>query len=116
MSKLGIVRVRGTVHIKQDIKKTLELLNLNKKNHCVIVQENPQIKGMINKTKNYITWGEIDETTENELKKAKGDVKIFKLNPPRKGYGRKGIKISFSLKGALGYRSNKMNDLIKRMI
>ena len=42
--------------------------------------------------------------------------KNFRLNSPRKGYGRKGIKVSFNEGGALGYRGNKINDLIKRMI
>ena len=42
--------------------------------------------------------------------------KIFRLNSPKKGYGRKGIKVSFNNGGALDYRGDKINDLIKRMI
>ncbi len=38
---------------------------------------------------------------------------IFRLHPPRKGY--EGIKRSFKEGGALGYRGEKINKLIRRM-
>jgi large subunit ribosomal protein L30 len=41
---------------------------------------------------------------------------VFRLNPPKKGYDRKGIKKPFSKGGALGYRGEKINELIERMI
>ena len=38
---------------------------------------------------------------------------LFRLHPPRKGY--EGIKRSFKEGGALGYRSDKINVLLRRM-
>ena len=38
---------------------------------------------------------------------------LFRLHPPRKGY--EGIKRSFKVGGALGYRSDKINVLLRRM-
>lgn len=38
---------------------------------------------------------------------------IFRLHPPRKGY--EGVKRSFKEGGALGYRGEKINKLIRRM-
>ena len=38
---------------------------------------------------------------------------VFRLHPPRKGY--EGIKRSFKEGGALGYRGEKINNLIRRM-
>ena len=38
---------------------------------------------------------------------------LFRLHPPRKGY--EGIKKSFNEGGALGYRGEKINKLIRRM-
>ena len=38
---------------------------------------------------------------------------LFRLHPPRKGY--EGIKRSFKEGGALGYRGEKINHLIRRM-
>lgn len=41
---------------------------------------------------------------------------FFKLSPPRKGFEAKGVKVQFSMGGVLGYRKDKMNDLIRRMV
>lgn len=55
-----------------------------------------------------------------ELKKSLKDIpglkNFFRLGMPKKGFERKGIKVPFSMGGALGYRKNNINDLIKRMI
>lgn len=54
-----------------------------------------------------------------EGKKKLNDYKIkpvFRLHPPKKGYEREGIKKSFHIGGALGYRANDINKLIERMI
>ncbi|MDO8538239.1 MAG: 50S ribosomal protein L30 [archaeon] len=41
---------------------------------------------------------------------------VFRLHPPKKGYERDGIKKSFHVGGALGYRADDINKLIERMI
>lgn len=41
---------------------------------------------------------------------------VFRLNSPRKGHERRGIKQPFSAGGALGYRGEKINKLIERMM
>ena len=38
---------------------------------------------------------------------------LFRLHPPRKGY--EGIKRSYKVGGALGYRADKINVLLRRM-
>jgi len=53
---------------------------------------------------------------KKELKDIPGLKNFFKLSPPRKGFERKGIKVPFAQGGVLGYRKDKINDLIKRMI
>ena len=40
----------------------------------------------------------------------------FRLHPPRKGFERGGIKKQFSQGGVLGYRKDKINELLLRMI
>jgi len=40
---------------------------------------------------------------------------FFRLRPPTKGF-RKSIKKAFAADGELGYRGEKINDLVKRMI
>lgn len=68
----AIIRVRGTVNIKPDIKRTLELLKLNRVNHCVLLEENKVFKGMLQKVKDYTTWGEIDKETLLKLIENRG--------------------------------------------
>jgi len=68
----AIVRVRGTVNIKPNIKKTLQLLNLTRANHCVLTEETPSTKGMLQIVKDYVTWGEVEKETLTKLIKERG--------------------------------------------
>jgi large subunit ribosomal protein L30 len=68
------IRIRGTINTKPDIKKTLQLLRLNKVNHCVLLEENPVIKGMLQVVKDYITWGEIDKEMLTKLIRKRGKL------------------------------------------
>ncbi|MEM5871539.1 MAG: 50S ribosomal protein L30 [Candidatus Aenigmatarchaeota archaeon] len=140
---IAVIRVRGGVDKSKEIKDTLKMLNLKKVNHCVVVRKDPSIEGMIKKVKDFVTWGEISESVFEKLlenygrknngtklsdeevnkiinalkKNEKIDVKnfklVFRLKPPKKGY--KSIKKPYP-KGALGYRGDKINELIERMM
>ena len=68
----AVIRVRGTVNIKPNIKKTLQLLNLTRTNHCVLKDETPSTKGMLQIVKDYVTWGEIEKETLTKLIKERG--------------------------------------------
>jgi large subunit ribosomal protein L30 len=60
---IAAIRVRGTTGVKGEIADTMKMLRLNRINHAVILDENPSYKGMLQKAKDYITWGEINEET-----------------------------------------------------
>ena len=139
---LVAIRIRGLTKIKTKIEDTLQMLRLYKNNYCSVFPNNPVYEGMLKKSKDYITWGEIDEETLKLLVEKRGEEftgreedtnskikyndffvsnkkkykKYFRLNSPKKGFGRKGIKHPFANGGTLGYRGNKINDLIKRML
>jgi large subunit ribosomal protein L30 len=121
---VAAVRVRGEINVNWDINDTLNMLNLFKRNFCSVYKATPSVLGMMRKCKDYITWGEVSADTLKELEKraevdpkdSKLKKKFYRLNSPKKGYGRKGIKVPFSTGGALGYRGDKINDLIKRMM
>ena len=68
----AVVRVRGTVNVKPDIKRTLKLLSLTRVNHCILLEEKPNFKGMLQVVKDYTTWGEIDKDVLSKLIKTKG--------------------------------------------
>lgn len=140
--QLVAIRIRGLTGVKAEVGVTLNILRLYKNNYCIVLPNNPVYVGMLRKAKDYITWGEIDNETFNMLVEKRGEEfkdreadskgkikynnfivvngkkikKYFRLNPPRKGFERKGIKHTFKEGGALGYRGEAINELIKRMI
>lgn len=123
MSKLAVILVRGFLDMNEEIKETLRRLNLQRKLCCVVIESTPSVKGMIEKVRNFVTFGEIDEDTYKLLveKRGKVDVKgnpvpFFRMHPPRGGFERKGIKKGFSAGGVLGYRGDAINTLIKKML
>lgn len=116
--KIAVIRIRGETGIKKGAKDTLTMLNLHKKFSCVVVPKNESYKGMIEKAKDFITYGEIDLETLRLLdtKRKKSDKGWYNLAPPRGGFERKGTKRSYVEGGALGNRKKDINNLIKRMI
>ena len=68
------IRIRGAVNIKPDIKKTLQLLNLTRANHCVLLEEKTSIKGMLQAAKDYLTWGEIEKDVLSKLITSRGKL------------------------------------------
>ena len=114
---LAAILIRGTIGARQDIKDTIKMLKIHRKNYCAVFPDTPIHKGMMRKAKDYITFGEIDAETYNLLEEKRGKKKgFYALQPPRGGFERRGVKQPFTKKGALGYRGAKMNDLIKKMI
>jgi 50S ribosomal protein L30P, archaeal len=68
----AVIRVRGQPDVNKDIAYTMEIMNLTRVNHCVVVPENDVTKGMLQKAKDYITWGEINESTLTDMIKVRG--------------------------------------------
>lgn len=68
-----VIRVRGTTDVKSDIADTLNMLRLNRINHGVLVEENPSLEGMLQKSKDYITWGEITSETLTDIISKRGE-------------------------------------------
>jgi len=131
----AVIRIRSTIGASREIRDTLKMLNLHRINSCTIIHPNPSYKGMLQKVKDYVTWGEIDDETlklllekrakvenvEEAINKLKEGTKLkeitnpcIRLHPPRKGY--KSIKRPYKLGGAAGYRGKDINELIRRML
>ena len=68
----AVIRLRGSVNVKWDISDTLKMLRLNRINHCVLLDENPHYDGMIQKVKDYVAWGKINERSLELLLKERG--------------------------------------------
>ena len=143
MTKIAVIRIRGNIGVKGEVKDTLEMLHLKKKNNCIVKEESPSFNKMIHKVKDMVTFGEVDEAFHAELIEKRGkpysglkksqNGKInytskyvesagkqlkpyFTLNNPKGGFERKGIKTGFNAGGVLGYRGKEISTLIKKMM
>ena len=68
----AVIRVRGQPDVNKDIEYTMNILGLTRVNHCVVVPENDVMKGMLQKAKDYITWGEVNEATLADMIRVRG--------------------------------------------
>ncbi len=55
----AVVRIRGKVRRSAPVTDTLRMLCLTRQNHCVLVREDGATKGMIQRVKDFVTWGEV---------------------------------------------------------
>jgi large subunit ribosomal protein L30 len=67
-----VIKLRGSVNVRPEIKDTLKMLRLHKVNHCVVVEENVYYAGMLKKVKDYVAWGEISEDMLELILKKRG--------------------------------------------
>ena len=67
-----MIRVRSDRGVKPKIRHTMSMLNLTKVNHAVLVPDTPAYAGMLQKAKDYVTWGEVDADTISELISQRG--------------------------------------------
>jgi large subunit ribosomal protein L30 len=77
----ALVQLRGEVNQSQAVRDTLNMLNLHKVNHCVLVPETPTYRGMITKANDWVAHGTpTQEAVETVLRKraeaAEGDADI----------------------------------------
>ena len=69
---LVAIRIRGLSDISQAIKDTLMMLRLTRNCHATLLDNRPAYKGMLKKSKNCITWGEISQENISLLLKKRG--------------------------------------------
>jgi large subunit ribosomal protein L30 len=107
----AVIRVRGSLRVKPDIKETLSLLRLNRVNHCILMPDTPEYKGMLFKVKDYVTWGEVDVETLTELIRQRG--KIEGGNPVTDDFikSRSSFKDAGELAGAIVESGFRFKDL-----
>ncbi len=67
VSRLIVLRIRGDVDLRDDIRQTLRMLRLHKVNHATLVEQSESYTGMLQKVKDYATWGEVDATVLEKL-------------------------------------------------
>ena len=114
-----VIRIRGQVGLKSEVKETLHRLRIRRKYACVVFDTPDEVSlGMIKAMRNFISYGEISPATYKKLVDARGkkdkDGKLkpfFRLHPPRKGAK---TRVHYPL-GILG-ENKEMDKLVERML
>lgn len=87
---LVAIRIRGLSDISQEIKDTLMMLRLTRNCHATLLDNRPAYNGMLRKSKNCLTWGEISQENIELLLKKRGrlvgDKKITDDHAKNLGY------------------------------
>jgi len=73
-----VVRIKGTVNIPQQAKKTLNGLNLDKRFRATIVPESAEYLGMLRKVKEEVAWARADTSIIKELLEKRGRKSGYK--------------------------------------
>lgn len=64
------IRIRGGVNVPIKAKDTMQMLRMVRNNSATLLDNRPEYVGMLQKIKDYVTWGEPDlETIKLILKK-----------------------------------------------
>ncbi len=74
MAAIAIVRIRGHAKIQHTAVKTMDMMKLNRPNHCVLLPENTTTKGMLQVVKDFVTWGEVGHETIARLLFQRGEI------------------------------------------
>ncbi len=67
-----VIRARSDRGVTKKIRDTMAMLNLTRVNHAVLLPETPSYAGMLQKAKDFVTWGEVDAETISTLLKERG--------------------------------------------
>jgi len=91
MKSLLAIRIRGGVSCTRRVEDTLRMLRVDRNNYATILDDRPDYQGMLQKAKDYVTWGEPDlETIKMVLEsrgEAPGGVRLTEEYLNELGYG-----------------------------
>lgn len=113
---IAAVKIRGNVDVPQPVKDTMTNLGLRNRNEIRLYEDTESVRGMLNKAKDYIAYGEISEETVEMLEERYNNVETgntISAKPPSKGF--KNTRRNVNQGGSLG-NHGEIDDLIQRMV
>ncbi len=72
MGLLLVVRIRGDINVPTRVRDTLLRLNLRRKHNATLVKDTPEIRGMLQRAKDWIAWCQADKDIVVRLLKERG--------------------------------------------
>ncbi len=84
--KLAVILVRGLVGVRRSQRDTLLLMRLRRKNICVVLDDTPSLRGMIQNVKDFVTWGELQDDVFQELLEKRGEPHNGRVHDSKQKY------------------------------
>lgn len=109
----------------EQVKEVITWGEIDEQTFRALLEKRGRLPGTMKLTKEYLkakcntdfeTFTKEFMACKRELKDIPGLKLFFKLNPPVHGFERKGLKVPYSLGGVVGYRKDKINGLLARMM
>lgn len=69
---LLVIRIRGGVNAPRRVEDTLKMLRVSRNNAATIIDDRPEYLGMLQRVKDWVTWGEVRPETIQMLLEKKG--------------------------------------------
>ncbi len=107
------VRIRGNMGLDKRKRDILSRLGLARPNYVGFYDDS--MAPVIKEVESAVAWGEVPEEFISRLdgKRRYKSRNVFRLQPPKGGY--KSVRL-FYPKGDLGYRGEKIVELVERML
>ena len=110
MTKIVAVKIRSSIDASRSISDTIESLELESNNSVRIMENSDSNRGMLEKVKDYVAYGEVEEDTAEKIGQ---EGETVQKSPPSGGF--KSIKRQYHQGGSLGERDD-MEELVERMV
>ncbi|MGD2200421.1 MAG: 50S ribosomal protein L30 [Candidatus Bathyarchaeota archaeon] len=68
------IRIRGTINVPTRVTDTLKMLRMERNNTSTLIDDRPDYRGMLQRAKDYITWGEPTVETIRLLLEKRGRI------------------------------------------
>ncbi|MCP8319504.1 MAG: 50S ribosomal protein L30 [archaeon] len=72
VNNLLVVRLRGTINVREPVKRNLEQLHLTKRFRATIIPDTPDYRGMLIAAKDHVAWCPINSSFISKLIKGRG--------------------------------------------
>lgn len=69
-----VIRIRGGVNVSHKNEDTLRMIRVDRNNFATLLDDRPEYKGMLQRVKDYVTWGEPTVDTIKHLLEKRGKL------------------------------------------
>lgn len=71
---MAVIRLRGRINVHFKVGETMDMLNVRRTNYMTIIPSTSSYLGMLRKSKDFLTWGEINQETLEHVIRKRGEL------------------------------------------